>query len=273
MGHTHTAFVAARKTLGILGLTACAASIAWAQAPDDAAARQYAALLQQISDLETSIAHQEVYLGTQEAEIASLQGQIERVPELIESVGPMLDKMKAAIGNEIEADLPFNIAVRFDRLAGLDELIADKDARPGDKMRRAMNIYDIEVSYGQTIQSYAGNHPVEARSGSRVAACEQDAMSVACGLSKSQLERLKAGETIASMADANELQDGDYLRYGRLSLAYMQNDGSEVYRYNPASKEWTEMTGSRALDVRRAMKMAKGEAPPAVLQAPIYLAN
>ena len=271
MGHTHTAFVFARKSLAILAITACGASLSWAQSTDDAAAETYATLLQQIADLETSIAHQEVYLGTQEAEIASLQEQIERVPALIESVGPMLDKMKAAIGNEIEADLPFNAAVRFDRLAALDEVIADKDARPGDKMRRALSIYDAEASYGQTIQAYAGDHPLQERVGSRLASCEQDALSEACGLSKAQRELIESGATISDIA--SELKDGDYLRYGRLALAYMQTDGSEVYRYDAASKSWTEMTGSRALDVRRAMKMAKGEAAPTVVQAPIYLAN
>lgn len=271
MVRTNTALTYVRRTITTLALTSCVVGVGIAQSSGDQATEDYAALLQQIADLKMTIAHQEVYIGTQQAEIGSLEKQIADTPAVIESIQPMLNKMSAAIGDEIESDLPFNAVERFDRLAALTEILESKDARPADKMRRALSIYDAEVSYGQSIQAYSGDHPVAELTGSRYAACEADSASSACGLSKEQTEKIKAGATVADLKA--ELKDGHYLRYGRLSLAYMQADESNVYRYDAASKAWVEMTGSRALDVRRAMKMARGEAAPTVVQAPILLAN
>lgn len=270
MVRTNTALAYVGRSLSILAVTACAVSISTAQSAEDQAAKNYATLLQQIADLETSIAHKEVYIGTQEAKISSLQSQIESVPALVESLEPMIEKMRAAISTEIESDLPFNAAERFDRLAALDEIVESKEAKTADKWRRALGVYDAEVSYGQSISAYAGDHPVEA-AGARFAACQDDTESTACGLSKKQKEKLEEGSTINSLA--GELKDGYYLRYGRLSLAYMQADESDVLRYDAASKKWVALSGTKAHDVRMAMKMARGESAPTVVQAPIYLAN
>ena len=272
MVRTNTVFTYAKRAIGLAVLSVSVSFVAVAQSAEDADAAKYAAMLQQISDLKTTIAHKEVYIASQEAKIAGLQKQITDVPAVIEAVGPMLDKMHAAISSEIESDLPFNPIERYGRLDGFKELLDDNNARPADKMRRALGIYDAEVSYGQTIQSYAGDHPTQAKVGQRLAACQADAMSETCALTKEQVKKItEQGLTIDNLA--GELKDGDYLRYGRLSLAFMTADSAEVMRYDPVSKAWGELSGSRALDVRRAMKMAKGEAAPTVVEAPILLAN
>lgn len=269
---TKTVLTYAKRALGLAALSATVGMTALAQSSDDAKTAQYAALLQQIADMKMTIAHKEVYVASQKDEIASLRQQIKSVPDVIAAVGPMLDKMHTAISSEIESDLPFNAIERYDRLAGFKETLDDKDAGPADKMRRALGIYDAEVSYGQTIQSYAGDHPIQEKVGKRFEACQVDALSEVCSLSKEQTKKVTE-EGISIDALQGELKDGDYLRYGRLSLAFMTADSSEVLRYDPETKSWGELTGSRALNVRRAMKMAKGEAAPTVVEAPIYLAN
>ena len=95
-------------------------SASFGQSADDAAAERYAALLEEISNLELTLAHKEAQLATQRAEIESLQAQIDSVDDTSEAIGPMLDKMKTSIEAEIESDLPFNQGERFDRLAGLE---------------------------------------------------------------------------------------------------------------------------------------------------------
>lgn len=259
------------RSVAIATLLACSFSVASAQSSGDAAAEEYAALLQQISDLEVSVAHQEVYVGTQEKRISALQSQIDEVPALINAIDPMLDKIKVAVGREIALDLPFDLETRNNRLGAFEEILEEKEARPADKMRRALTILDAEVSYGQSVQAYAGNHPIKEKVGSRLEACEQDAASAACNLSKDQKKKLEDGASIADIAV--ELKDGYYLRYGRLALAYMQADEADILRYDEESKAWVAMSGGKALDIRRAMKMARGESAPTVVQAPIYLAN
>lgn len=269
---TKTVLTYARRAIGLAALSATVCVTALAQSSDDAKTAQYAAVLQQIADMKTTIAHKEVYVETQKAEIAALRQQIKDVPAVIAAVGPMLDKMHTAINSEIESDLPFNAVERYDRLAAFKETLDDKEAGPADKMRRALGIYDAEVSYGQTIQAYAGDHPMQEKIGKRFEACQADAFSEVCSLSKEQTKKI-VEEGVSIDALQGELKDGNYLRYGRLSLAFMTADSSEVLRYDPESKSWGELTGARALNVRRAMKMARGEAAPTVVEAPIYLAN
>lgn len=264
-------FMALTKAGLCAALMVGTASIAFAQSNDDAKAAEYAALLQRIADLELTIAHKEVYIGTQKNEIESLRKQISEVEEITSSIDPMMEKMRVAISGEIDADLPFNQVERFERLNRFQELLAEKDALPGDKWRQALRIYEAEVNYGQAVAAYAGEHPIADKRGARFAACEADIASTVCALTKDQKERLEAGETLEQMQ--RELQDGYYLRFGRVALAYQTADASEVYRYNAETKAWDALTGGRAIEMRRAVKMARGEAAQDVMSVPVSIAN
>ncbi len=270
MVKTSTLKTYAKLTLSGLAISACAFSLSAAQDSGDANAEEYATLLQQIADTKLTIAHQEVYIASQEAKIADLEAQIESAGGLVESVGPMLDKMAAAISDEIDADIPFKSEERFNRLGDFQDTVADAEALPADKMRKALNIYNAEVAYGQTMEAYDGDHPNNP--GGRYAACLENASSSTCALSEKQVERMEEdGVTIEQMK--NELKDGSYLRYGRMALVYNAADNSETLRYDPTAKAWERVTGGRALDIRRAVRIAKGESAPGVVEAPIYLAN
>ena len=240
-----------------------------AQDADDKLA-EYSALLQEIENKQMSIAYQRSQLQSQESEMASLQSQIDAVPALKEAVGPILQNMSGEIDKQISADLPFKLTERYDRLAAFQEAIAEgSEASVGEQMRRALNIYGIEVGYGSNVEAYAGNHPKEENAGGRYAACEADTASAACGLDDDQAELIEKDRPLEELKPG--LLDGDYLRYGRLALVYLQHDGTEAYRYDPNSKDWEELSGNQLLEMRRAVRMAKGESAPAVINAPIYV--
>jgi len=61
----------------------------------------------------------------------------------------------------------------------------------------------------------------------------------------------------------------NFLRFGRTSLVYMTKDESEIARYNQESKSWEQLGGDRALSMRKAIRVAKGEAAPEVVYAPV----
>lgn len=257
-------------------LVAGLSSVAVAQSADDAV-NSYSALLQQIADVKLTIAHKEALIENQTAEIASLRAQIQAVSGTSASVEPMLSKMNQAISSEIRSDLPFNEAERNDRLGAFDEILADREARIADKWRRALNLFEAEVAYGSSVDSYIGNHPVAEKVGSRLAACEQNPMSSACALSDDQKKKMdEAGLTIGDLVlekNGLGLADGNYIRYGRLALAYVQADNSDVYWYDPTSNAWSEMNGARAAEIRRNVKMAKGEAAINPMTIPVLLAE
>ena len=229
----------------------------------------YAQLLQEIANMKLTIIQKEAYVATQKAKIASLQSQIKGTDELKKSVNPMFDKMAAAIEIEIQKDIPFKAGERLQRLDKLKTDIADADRSPGDKMRSALLIYDIEVGYGQSIEAYAGNHPTSP--GARYVACEADTKSKACSLSKAVVENMAAGATLRDLR--NDILDGNYLRYGRLALAYQNIDGTDTMRYDPTTKEWVALSSGQALEVERGLRAARGEAAPTVVNAPVYVTN
>lgn len=269
-----TAQTFVKSALVGFGVAVTISHTAVAQSSDSEAA--YSSVLQQIADVKTGIAYKRALIEKQKGDIASLRKQLGGVGATGNAVEPMLEKIRAAVTAEVEQDLPFNLVERNDRLAGFDDIMADKEAKVSDKWRRALNLLSAEVAYGQTVESYPGDHPVPDKAKSRLTACEADAMSSACALSEDQKDRINAGETIGDLVLENQglsLADGHYLRYGRLALAYVQADGSDVYSYDPVGKSWAERSGAQATEIRRSMKMAKGEAAPNVITVPVWISE
>lgn len=266
------------KTTSVVGCMSLFAATSVAQ--DSDAEARYASLLQQIADLNTTIAHKEVYIATQEAEIASLREQISGVDATKDALGPMIEKMTASISDEIDADLPFFVEGRFERLGDLQDALEDQEVGIGEKWRKALNIYNAEVTYGNTMQAHDADHPTNP--GTRLAACQDSLNNSACARSEfsKEITELVEGKSSLNELDADDaatvqdyIKDGTYLRYGRLAYVYLQADDSEALRYDPTSKEWVPITGGRALEIRRSVKIAKGEAAPGVVEAPVYVAN
>jgi len=257
------------RHIACVAISMAVAGGAVAQSSEDSAEDTYSALLQEIADKKVIIDQQQVFIKTQESRIASLDAQIAQVPQTNETVQPMIDKMVAAIENEINSDIPFNIGERFQRLDALKEEVAKADVNIADKMRRALNIYDIEVAYGQAVEAYDGDHPSSTTPGARRAACLQDKDSEACGLSESLIKKIRDGQEIEDLADT--IFDGVFLRHGRLSLAYISADGSEALQYDVAAKEWMPVSASKVIDIRRGIRIARGQSAPGVMMAPVLV--
>ena len=105
----------------------------------------------------------------------------------------------------------------------------------------------------------------------------EDAGSAACAMDEALKDRLEDAQDIdpdATLGDIAEgIMDGTYIRYGRMALAYMSADGSESLRFDGAERQWVELPAARALEVRRAIRIARGESAPGVVTAPVLVAN
>lgn len=234
----------------------------------------YSELLQAIADQKLTIAQKQVFIAGQEAELASLEKQLEGLDDLKAAVPPMIDKMTAAIENEIAADYPFDLDGRMFRLGQLQTMVANPDAKLVEKFRKALTVYKIEVNYGQSLESYQGNHPVTPtiRQGDdRYKKDEEDEF-----LGEFELD--KNNQQI-------EIFDGNYLRYGRTAFVYLNNDGSDPLRYDlnyePSAEElaecqgnktrcrWRKISKGKAVEIRRAIRVSRGEIAPTVVAAPV----
>jgi len=261
---------------GVIALAMSVSSVSLASAQDADAGDQYAALLQQIADVKLATAQKEIYLNSQQQKIDNIKAQIAGIPATTATIDPLLSKMAASIESEINKDYPFRVAERYARLDDFRETLGDPEATPGQKMRKALNIYSIEVGYGNTVGAYVGDNPKTP--GTRYAACEADESSKACGLTDDHKKKMgydkdgNPGLGGASVTDLKEeLKDGVYLHYGRLALVYLEFDSSQAWRYNKEVKDWEQLSGAEVLEVRRAVRIARGQSAPGVLAAPINL--
>ncbi|RKQ70876.1 uncharacterized protein DUF3450 [Litorimonas taeanensis] len=80
------------------------------------------------------------------------------------------------------------------------------------------------------------------------------------------------GQGIDSYEGVHPTRPGNvvnFIRFGRTSLVYVTKDETEVAKYNLATKSWDVLGGADALAMRQAIRIAKGEAAPAIVYAPV----
>ena len=84
------------------------------------------------------------------------------------------------------------------------------------------------------------------------------------------------GQGLSSYEGAHPKKPGvkvDYLMVGRLALMYMSKDEKDLGYYDMNSKSWKTMDAKRSVEVRHAMRVAKGESAAEMVSAPIAVAK
>jgi len=125
----------------------------------DSMVREYRAVLQQKDNIALFVDQQDIYLQSQKSEIASLNRQLDTVEQIKQSMVPMMLDMTAKIEDTIKNDVPFNLDERLERLERVKQVLSDPDVTPVEQYRQVLNIFKVEVSYGQGMDSYEGAHP------------------------------------------------------------------------------------------------------------------
>lgn len=95
-------------------------------------------------------------IASQEAEIASLARQTDEIESIETGSLPLMIEMIDTLAALVAADVPFLLDEREVRIAALRELIDRADVTAGEKFRRIMEAYLVEVDYGRTIEAYRG---------------------------------------------------------------------------------------------------------------------
>lgn len=84
------------------------------------------------------------------------------------------------------------------------------------------------------------------------------------------------GQQLDSYEGAHPTRPGNivnFLRFGRTALLYISKDESEIARYDLADQSWKVLGGDEALALRKAIRIANGEAAPAMVYAPVVVNN
>ncbi len=137
----------------LVAIALCAAT--GVSAAQDAGAR-YATLLSEADITTRYNATLEAQLQSQQSEMASLQAQIAGMDATAAEVPAMLEKMFSQLEAFVAADVPFLAKERADRVSRLRELMGQTDKSPGEKFRRLLEAFTIEMEYGRTMDSYHG---------------------------------------------------------------------------------------------------------------------
>ena len=195
----------------------------------DQMVREFRAVLQQKDNIALFVDQQDIYLQSQKSEIESLNRQLATVEQIKQGMVPMMLNMTLEIEDSINADVPFNLAERLERVARVKAVLSDPDVSPVEQYRQVLNAYKVEVSYGQGIDSYEGAHPTQ------------------------------PGNIV------------NFIRFGRVSLVYMTKNEDEIAVYNMDTKSWDPVDNGRALEMRQAIRIAKGEAAPDLAVIPVFI--
>jgi len=65
----------------------------------------------------------------------------------------------------------------------------------------------------------------------------------------------------------------NYIRFGRTSLVYISKDEKDIGIYNLGNKSWQSLEGADSIQLRQAIRIAKGEAAPGLVFAPVLAGN
>lgn len=168
-------------------------------------------------------------LASQQGEITSIQRQTSEIDNIETGALPLMLKMTETLTALVKADVPFLKDERHERIANLQSLIDRADVTAGEKYRRIMEAYLVEVEYGRTIEAYRG-------------------------------------ELVASGGDARTV---DFLRMGRVGLYYQTLDGNETGNWNAQQGVWQKLDSSYRVSVRDGLRMARKQMPPELLKLPI----
>lgn len=95
-------------------------------------------------------------IESQQAEIESIQRQTDEIENIETGALPLMLTMTDTLEELIGTDAPFLLGERSDRVEALRSLIDRADVTAGEKYRRIMEAYLVEVDYGRTIEAYRG---------------------------------------------------------------------------------------------------------------------
>ena len=167
-------------TVAYLGVIASASADALSSAIDTSVAntRQEAKLQQRIEQLDdetqamleeyqrlsreldvSRVYHDQLerLVASQETEVVAIEEQMADLELTQREIVPLMLRMVDALADSLQADLPFLTQERHRRLEQLRALMDRADVTIGEKYRRVLDAYQIEMEYGRTIEAYRGD--------------------------------------------------------------------------------------------------------------------
>ena len=117
---------------------------------------QYKRLLKEIEGLQIYNTLLQRQIDGQALKKDELNESIAQVEVINRQIVPSMTRMIEGLKEFVELDVPFLIEERRERVANLDDLMAEANVNVAEKFRKVTEAYQIENDYGRTIEAYTG---------------------------------------------------------------------------------------------------------------------
>lgn len=121
-----------------------------------ASEREYRSLVKEVEGLNVYVDQLNKQLDAQAKELASIEDSITKVTLVERQITPLMLRMIDAADQFVRADVPFLKDERAERVEKLKRMMGRSDVTVAEKYRKVMEVYQAEIDYGRTIESYRG---------------------------------------------------------------------------------------------------------------------
>ena len=120
----------------------------------DSLETEYKRVLKELEGLKVFNTLMQRQIDRQESDIGKLNEAIDEVEATGRQMLPLMVRMIEALDLFVEADAPFLLDERRNRVGSLYELMEREDVTVAEKFRKVLEAYQIENDYGRTIEAY-----------------------------------------------------------------------------------------------------------------------
>lgn len=120
---------------------------------------EYRSVVREVESLKIYNDNLAKVVGDQRAEVQSINNQLAGLEATNRGVVPLMLEMIAALGQIVEADIPFRIEERRARVERLTNMMDQAEVTASEKYRRVMEAYQGELEYGRTTEAYSDTLP------------------------------------------------------------------------------------------------------------------
>lgn len=120
--------------------------------------------LKRIEDLQSYNLQLQQQIRRQQQSMLEMEQSIQDVAIIERQLSPLLQRMVKSLETFIRLDVPFLLDERFERIAFLKHLLTRTDVDLSEKFRQVIDAYNVELEYGNTIESYRGTLKLADRS-------------------------------------------------------------------------------------------------------------
>ena len=120
---------------------------------------EYRSVVRETESLKIYNDNLERVVNDQRAEVESINRQLAGLEATNRGVVPLMLEMIETLDGIVEADVPFRIEERRERVQRLRDMMDQAEVTASEKYRRVMEAYQGELEYGRTTEAYSARLP------------------------------------------------------------------------------------------------------------------